>query len=214
MLTDLKATELKVGEFVVCNTDNGYAIKGNNREEFVSYFASSSVELVRVVGEQLSKIYLIGEKTDYMLANKHLTPIDPTKTGKGYEKKICNICHCLKSHCSFAVNQTDAEGIKTSRPSCKICRRNIDKKSMTNAAKKAAEKVRPKNGTLWECPICRKQSIVGVTAQIVLDHRHSDGTSRAFLCDSCNTGLGRFKNGHNYLKNAIAYLEKFEIGKI
>lgn len=210
MPTDLKAVGFKAREFVVCNTDNGFAIKEGIREKFISHFASSSVGCVRMVGEHSSRIYVIGEKTDYMLANEHLMTIDPTKTGKGYEKKICNICHCLKEQSDFAINQTDSKGNQTSRPSCKICRRNIDQKPMTNATKKAAEKVRPENGTLWECPICRKESIVGVTAKIILDHRHSDGTSRAFLCDSCNTGLGRFKNGHNYLKNAIAYLENFE----
>ena len=81
---------------------------------------------------------------------------------------------------------------------------------MTLAAKQEAERQRPEKGSLFKCPICRKRSIVGVTAKIVLDHRHADGASRAFLCDSCNTGLGRFKNGESYLKNAIAYLANFE----
>ena len=44
--------------------------------------------------------------------------------------------------------------------------------------------------------------------KVVADHDHHTGHIRGFICDSCNTGLGRFKNGDNYLKNAIRYLEE------
>ena len=37
---------------------------------------------------------------------------------------------------------------------------------------------------------------------------HHTGDIRDIICDSCNTGLGRFKNGKNYLNNAITYLEQ------
>lgn len=59
-----------------------------------------------------------------------------------------------------------------------------------------------------KCPICQKRSIVGVTAKIVADHDHHTGDIRDFICDSCNTGLGRFKNGNDYLQNAINYLKE------
>ena len=49
---------------------------------------------------------------------------------------------------------------------------------------------------------------MGVTAHIVADHDHNTGNIRDFICDSCNTGLGRFKNGENYLHNAIEYLKE------
>ncbi|WP_424948405.1 Hpy99I family type II restriction endonuclease [Candidatus Spongiihabitans sp.] len=116
----------------------------------------------------------------------------------------------IKLQSAFQPNQHDSTGKITTRPSCKICRRDIDRKPMTAAAMRKAAKHKPKKGTLWKCPICQKQCIVDITAKVVLDHRHSDGTSRAFLCDSCNTGLGRFKNGESYLQNAITYLSKFE----
>lgn len=70
------------------------------------------------------------------------------------------------------------------------------------------EKARPKKGSLFECPICNRISIAGVTAKVVADHDHHTGNIRDFICDSCNTGLGRFKNGKNYLHNAIRYLEE------
>lgn len=53
---------------------------------------------------------IIGENARYSLPNDDLTVIDPTKTGKGFDKKICNICHCLKEHDEFDANQRVLEG--------------------------------------------------------------------------------------------------------
>ena len=76
------------------------------------------------------------------------------------------------------------------------------------------EKKRPQRGSDFKCPICTKRSIVGITAKVVADHDHHTGNIRDFICDSCNTGLGRFKNGENYLYNAISYLkERDELNK-
>ena len=202
--------EFKAGDFVVCKTDNGYIVENGRPASIKTHFHRNSVCRVEEIGDSASKVHVIGENADYLLDNSCLHPIDPKKTGKGFGKKICNICHVLKEHSAFEPNQTDASGNITTRPSCRVCRRNIDRIPAAPAAKKAAEKRRPKKGTLWQCPICRKRSIVGVTAKVVLDHNHSDGAPRDFLCDSCNTGLGRFKNGGNFLKNAIAYLDRFE----
>lgn len=78
---------------------------------------------------------------------------------------------------------------------------------MTAKEKREADKQRPPRGSLFTCPICRKRSIVGVTARIVLDHHKGIGRPRSFICDSCNTGLGRFQNGGNLLRNALLYVE-------
>ena len=208
----MKDNPLDVGDFVVCDTDSGFIFKGGKISQYVTHFFINSVGQVKNVDQRTasSTVYLIGEDSQYLLPNNHLTKIDPTKTGKGFPQKICNICHCLKAHNEFAYNQNDKQGNKTTRPSCRLCRRTIDMKNMTAAAVKEARKFTPKTGTVWQCPICRKHCIVGVTAKVVLDHRHSDGKARGFLCDSCNTGLGRFKNGENFVKNALAYLKQFE----
>ena len=55
---------------------------------------------------------------------------------------------------------------------------------------------------------CQKRSIAGITAKIVADHDHHTGNIGDFICDSCDTGPGRFKNGENLLKNAIFYLRE------
>ena len=195
--------------FVVCRTTSGYLVEDGRQSSIPTHFEGNAIAIIREVRDDESMVYMIGRHEYFVLPNDFLEPIDPTKTGKGFDYKICNICHVLKSTSSFEVNQTDAKGEKTTRPSCRACRKDIDKRPMPVAAIKEANKGRPPKGSLWKCPICQKRSIVGVTAKVVLDHDHIEGNPRGFLCDSCNTGLGRFKNGGDYLRNAIAYLNEF-----
>ena len=49
-----------------------------------------------------------------------------------------------------------------------------------------------------------------VTANIVADHDHHTGNFRAFMCGSCNTGLGRFKDDKDVIINAKRYLEQHD----
>lgn len=120
-------------------------------------------------------------------------------------KKICNICHCLLPVGQFAINQRNKHGI-IRRPTCLRCRTNIDKRAPKSGQAKQIEKERPAKESPFMCPICRKRSIVGVTTKIVADRDHNTGDIRDFICDSCNTGLGRFKNGEDYLRNALEYI--------
>ncbi|MDE0324591.1 MAG: endonuclease VII domain-containing protein [Candidatus Poribacteria bacterium] len=69
---------------------------------------------------------------------------------------------------------------------------------------------RPSDQTVFICPICEKRTIVDVTAKIVADHDHDTGEGREWICDSCNTGLGRFKDNIAILETAIEYLRRFE----
>nr|WP_269203404.1 endonuclease VII domain-containing protein [Helicobacter pylori] len=72
------------------------------------------------------------------------------------------------------------------------------------------DKIAPPKGSVFTCPICEKRSIVGVTANLVRDHNHDTGLGREWICDSCNTGLGRFKDNPKFLEKVIEYLKKYE----
>lgn len=68
-------------------------------------------------------------------------------------------------------------------------------------------KKKPENEP-FECPICKKRTIAGVTSKVVLEHDHHTGKAGGWICDSCNTGLGRFKDDIKLLKSAIEFLRK------
>ena len=35
---------------------------------------------------------------------------------------------------------------------------------------------------VFVCPICEKQTIVGITVNLVKDHNHETGSGRAWIC--------------------------------
>lgn len=131
---------------------------------------------------------------------------DPVKTGDQFEKKVCNICNRLLPVNNFAKNQNGKGDRTVRRPSCNDCRKIIDGKDLSAKDKKMWNKVKP-SFEIWECPICRKRTIPGLTSKVVLDHNHITGKPRAWICDSCNTGLGRFKDDIETIENAIKYLK-------
>ena len=152
-------------------------------------------------------VFFIGAATVKVVSVSDIKNIDIYKTGKGFTIKICNVCHVLKPTDEFDVNQRDASGRPTTRPSCRSCRQHIDGKAILSSEKEEMNKTKPARGDVFHCCICNKRSIVDVTAKIVLDHCHITGAARDWICDSCNTGLGRFKDSVSLLKDAIAYLQ-------
>ncbi len=155
----------------------------------------------------MARVWLIGTNQEWDVPVEEIEQINVLGTGDKFDYKICNICHRLLSIEHFEPNQRNKHGI-VRRPSCKRCRTDIDKRAPKSSQAKHKEKERPKKGDHFQCPICQKRSIVGITARIVADHDHHTGDIRDFICDSCNTGLGRFKNGKNVLKDALHYLEE------
>ena len=170
----------------------------------------NAVGIIKAINGDSAIVYFVGKNETLRLPFIHIKAIDIEKTGKGFDDKICNICHILKKTEEFDVNQTDAKGQKTTRPSCKECRKGIDGVSMQLSEKKRMEDVKPPKNSVFTCPICEKRTIAGITANLVRDHDHDTGLGREWICDSCNTGLGRFKDNINFLQKVIDYLKKFK----
>lgn len=140
--------------------------------------------------------------------NKDLVEeFNPKQTGDQFNKKVCNVCNRLLDVSNFQKNQNGKNNRQVRRPSCNECRKTINGTNVSAKDKKQWEKEKPKY-IVWECPICKKRTIPGLTSKVVLDHDHKNGKPRAWICDSCNTGLGRFKDDTETLKNAIKYLKK------
>lgn len=54
------------------------------------------------------------------------------------------------------------------------------------------------------CPICQ------IETKLCNDHDHKTLEFRGYICNSCNLGLGHFKDNIESLKKAIVYLEALE----
>lgn len=65
-----------------------------------------------------------------------------------------------------------------------------------------------------KCAICKKSEqcngVHGEIKELAIDHDPASGKLRGLLCQSCNTGLGNFKDDVGILCYAIEYLEEFE----
>lgn len=60
------------------------------------------------------------------------------------------------------------------------------------------------------CEICGKQIEY---RKLCVDHNHINNKLRGMLCKSCNMALGLFTDNIDILKNAINYLERYDINE-
>lgn len=61
----------------------------------------------------------------------------------------------------------------------------------------------------FKCAICSED--ISEQKQAHLDHCHTSGAVRGFLCGQWNKALGLFKDSTDSLRKAIAYLESGEV---
>lgn len=158
------------------------------------------------LGENEATVNFVNQENSIVLDKSLIEEFDPSKTGDQYEKKVCNICNRLLDTSNFQKNQNGKNNRSVRRPSCNNCREIIDGVGVSIKVKKEWNKKKP-DMIIWECPICKKRTIPGLTSKVVLDHNHITGEPRAWICDSCNTGLGRFKDDIQTMQDAIDYLK-------
>lgn len=188
--------------------ENDYVI---NKEAILD-IVKNSVGFVKKCAGNIATIFFIGKLKELDIELTKIEQIDVYKTGRlrgtsiEYPNKICNVCHILKPIEEFEINQNSVRG-RTRRPTCSECRANINGLSLKSSEKRRMNAVKPE--VFFICPICNKASIPGVTASVVIDHDHHTGSAREWICDSCNTGLGRFKDNIELLEATIEYLKKY-----
>jgi len=151
-------------------------------------------------------VFSLREGKEFLVDKEHARILDIDKVGDDFSKKICDRCHKLLPTKVFQKNQNAKGDRPVRRPSCNNCRKIIDGKKVSEKIKRKWKDKKPHHEA-FVCPVCGKTTIAGIT-KIVLDHDHKTGEVRGWLCDSCNTGMGRFKDDIKILKRAIDYLEK------
>ncbi len=164
---------------------------------------------VGITKEETSKdasIFFVRIWQEVLLNKDDFEIFDVTKTGDAFPKKICNMCHKLIDTREFARNQNAINNRPVRRPSCQKCRKVLEGTDPTPKEKIKWSKIKPNNEP-FECPICAKRTIAGITSKVVLEHNHHTGEIRGWVCDSCNTGIGRFKDNIELLKRAIKFIE-------
>lgn len=152
-------------------------------------------------------VHFIRENESNIINKKYLQKFSIEKTGDKYDQKICDRCFKIKkTETDFQNNRHKKDNKITKRPSCRECRKEKEGKNITSSQRNIWNKnERPLPYSIFECPICRKTSIAGIS-RIVLDHNHKTGDVRGWLCESCNTGIGRFDDDPNITRRATEWL--------
>lgn len=174
--------------------------------------SSEDVGVVKRVDGDFLVVYFVGLGKRVRIHKSKLTFLNPAEYGDLFSKKICNVCHKVRNTEEFDLNQSGKGDRPVRRPSCKKCRKKIDGVGMTAMDKKKWNASKP-NYEEFQCPICKKTTIPPLTSKVVLNHDHETGIPSGWICDSCNTGLGRFKDDIEILKHAIEYLKEANRGR-
>ena len=166
----------------------------------------NEIGIVKDTNNEAVTVNFVTHNTTIRVRPNDVSFFDPAQTGDQFDKKICNVCNRLLDVELFKKNQNAKNNRTVRRPSCNECRAIIEGQHMTYADKKKMGEIKP-NMEIWTCPICKKTTVPGLTSKVVCDHNHENGQPRAWICDSCNTGLGRFKDDIGLLTSAIEYLK-------
>ena len=142
----------------------------------------------------------------YKVSKDVIEYFDPIETGDAFSHKICNICNRILPTDNFENNQIGKGNRILKRPTCKDCRKTIDGIHMSSKVIKEWSAIKP-DMEIFTCPICHKRFIAGVTCKVVLDHDHNTGKPRAWVCNSCNTAIGQFRDNIEILEDVIRYLK-------
>jgi hypothetical protein len=112
------------------------------------------------------------------------------------KSKICAVCEEEKPLTEFSISNTSTGAFKRKfrTKECVICRNKS-----VNAKNRLMKTAPPKSKT---CDICDDPG------KKYFDHCHKELKFRGWLCNNCNTGLGKFKDNIEILGKAIKYLSE------
>ena len=124
------------------------------------------------------------------------------------DTKICYICKELQPLEDFPWDNAEK---KWRRKECKECNYKLFRERY-----RLRKQYPPPKDPNYKCPICSVGSKNSVNKKTVwnLDHCHDTKKFRAYICATCNKGLGMFKDKTTLLNEAIKYLNKHKEGNV
>jgi hypothetical protein len=140
------------------------------------------------------------------IQSDYLEEFSISEVGDRFNYKVCDRCFRRLDTNHFENNRLKKDNVMTKRPSCRDCRKLKDGKKISKADRDKWNQEKPADYSIFKCPICTKRTIVGIS-KIVLDHNHHTGHVRGWLCESCNTGIGRFDDNPELVLHAINWLK-------
>lgn len=165
----------------------------------VGYISQDNGSTLKVIFMRISQ--------EINISSDYVSRFDIHRTGDEHDFKVCDRCFKrLPTATEFSDNRIKKYEKKTKRPSCKSCRKQKDGKSISKKDREHWDLKKPVDYTPFTCPICNKTTIAGLS-KIVLDHCHKTGQVRGYLCESCNTGIGRFDDESKLVHRAADWLD-------
>jgi len=139
------------------------------------------------------------------------------------ERKICAVCKTSKPINLFYKDKRRSLGVARECKQCKEAetkKRRLLKPHLFKQKRKKAMLKEKFNMTVdqWDklyenqagkCDICGTHQSE-LRRALAVDHDHVTNKVRGLLCDSCNNGLGRFKDSSDICLKASEYLNKFK----
>lgn len=109
-------------------------------------------------------------------------------------QNYCNSCERDYKHDWYIANKT------------KVNRRCLDSHLLRTYGLTPEDKLSLLEAQDFKCAICN--DLLVESRRTHVDHNHVTGKNRKILCQSCNHGLGNFKDNPEVLRKAAQYIEE------
>ena len=113
--------------------------------------------------------------------------------------KICPLCDEEKLLTEFNKKTSRKDGLDYK---CRACAKDLKMKQRYGVTPQQYKFMLDSQG--HRCYICRG----GSKRSLVVDHCHMTSKIRGLLCDSCNLGLGKFRDSPLLVERALQYLRR------